>query len=108
MARTRNPMDVVALQVRLPEAMRAQIAAAAEHNKRSLNGEILFRLSETMDNRWTEYVAALERQTRADAAFMERLRQDPEKRAILDQLVTKLTGNPKNLSARGRKAKGLE
>jgi hypothetical protein len=90
MARTRKPLDVVALQVRLPEAMRAQIAAAAEHNKRSLNGEILFRLSETLDARWTEYVAHLEREAQRQKEFIEEMSRKPETRARLDQFIAEL------------------
>jgi hypothetical protein len=86
----RKPSDVVALQVRLPEAMRKQIAADAERNKRSLNGEILWRLSQTMDSRWTEYVTELERQAQADAEFIERMRANPETRALLQELIAKM------------------
>lgn len=90
MPRTRKPSDVVALQVRLPEAMRKQIAADAERNKRSLNSEILWRLGQTMDNRWVEYVAVLERQEASDKEFIERMRANPETRALLSELVAKM------------------
>jgi hypothetical protein len=86
----RKPLDIVALQVRLPEAMRAQIAAAAEHNKRSLNGEILFRLSETMDRRWTDYITHLEQEAQRQREFIEEMSRKPETRAMLDQFMTRL------------------
>jgi hypothetical protein len=96
MPRPRKPHDIVALQLRLPVAMRDQIAAEAERNKRSLNSEILFRLSETMDNRWTDYVAALERQAQSDAEFIERMRANPESRALLEHLITKIVPKKKD------------
>jgi hypothetical protein len=86
----RKPRDIVALQVRLPEAMRKQIATEAERNKRSLNSEILWRLGETMDSRWVDYVAALERQEAADKEFIERMRANPETRALLSEIVSKM------------------
>lgn len=88
--RPRKPTDIVPLQLRLPEAMRKQIAADAERNQRSLNSEIVWRLDQTMDGRWTEYVANMERQAEKDQAFLAELKADPERRAILENVVRDL------------------
>ncbi len=90
MPRKRNPTDLVALQVRMTEVMRKHLAADAEHNKRSLNSEILWRLGQTMDNRWLEYVAVLERQEASDKELIERMRANPETRALLSELIGKM------------------
>jgi Arc-like DNA binding domain len=44
----RKPTDKVALQVRMPEAMRTSLVKAAKKDRRSLNGEILWRLTQSL------------------------------------------------------------
>jgi hypothetical protein len=43
----RQPNEIVAIQVRMPERLRVKLAVAAAKNRRSLNAEILWQLDHT-------------------------------------------------------------
>jgi Arc-like DNA binding domain len=92
MARKRHPTEIVALQVRLTEALRKELADEAEKNKRSLNSEILWRLGQTLDARWQEYISIIDKQHQDEQEMLARLRADPEHRKLLENLITKVIG----------------
>lgn len=89
----RRPTDIIPLQVRMPEALRQGLAAQAEKNKRSLNSEILWRLGQTMDERWQEFIGASERQKQDDEEFIARMLADPKHQASIERIVSKMMKN---------------
>jgi hypothetical protein len=60
MAKRRNPSDVVNLKLRFTEALRARIEQEAKKNQRSLNGEIVYRLTTTFGAEGAELAAQYE------------------------------------------------
>jgi hypothetical protein len=73
----RKPSDIVNLRLRLPEALRKRLSQDAEKNERSLNSEILYRLGQTYEPAWQEFIAGIERKEEADREVVDRLLQDP-------------------------------
>ena len=57
MAKRRDPSDVVNLKLRFTEALRARIEQEAKKNQRSLNREIVYRLSTTFGAEGAELAA---------------------------------------------------
>ena len=45
---TRKPTELIPLMVRMPEALRRRLAKSAEENGRSLNGEVVWRLKQSI------------------------------------------------------------
>ena len=90
MARKRKPDDPIALQVRMVEGLRAKLVDAAEKNGRSLNCEILWRLGQTFDDEWGRLTTQMEDREKRDQDLLERIRQDPEKRKALAELIATL------------------
>jgi hypothetical protein len=90
MARKRKPTDTVALQVRMPEALRQRLATEAEKANRSLNSEVLWRLGQTFGEEWQRFIAGVEKRERTEQEFrqkmVEQLLQDPEFVARIDRL----------------------
>jgi Arc-like DNA binding domain len=93
MARKRKIDDIVALQVRLPEALRQRLVNEAEQSKRSLNSEILWRLGQTLEQEFQEFIAGVEKRQRNEQEFMARLRANPETRKLLDHLIANMKSN---------------
>ncbi len=91
MARKRKPTDTVALQVRMPEALRQQLAAEAEKANRSLNSEVLWRLGQTFGEEWQRFITGVEEREKREQELhqkrVERLLQDPEFMAAIDRLA---------------------
>ena len=84
----RKPTDTIALQVRMPEALRRKLASAAEKNARSLNSEILWRLGQTLGEEWGRFVAGMEDQERRDQEFLERMKQNPKMQKAMAEIIT--------------------
>jgi hypothetical protein len=53
-AAERDPDDLVALKLRLNEALRRRVADAANASVRSLNGEIIYRLKSSFEQEASE------------------------------------------------------
>lgn len=68
----RDPDDVISLQVRMTEAMRAAIEKAAKANHRSMNGEVLHRLAATFG---PEGIALLDQHEAAEKEFLRQVRE---------------------------------
>jgi hypothetical protein len=83
----KQPHEFVKLQVRLPEVLRARLAAEAEAAERSLNSEILFRLGQTLTDEWQEFIASQVQREADEQAFIERRLQDPKVRETLARLL---------------------
>jgi hypothetical protein len=90
MARKRKPTETVALQVRMPEALRQRLATEAEKANRSLNSEVLWRLGQTFGEEWQRFIAGVEERERGEEEhrkkMVEQLLQDPEFMAMIDRL----------------------
>jgi hypothetical protein len=74
----RRLTDIVAMQVRLPEGLRRQLASAAEANARSLNSEILWRLGQSFGPQEQRLVDQAELEEKRETEFRERLLQNEE------------------------------
>jgi hypothetical protein len=90
------------LRLRWPKPLRDQIAAEAEKAGRSINSEILHRLGLTLDQRWQEMIAELEKaeaeRERRDQKSREKfdqLMQDPEYREKMARILAKMEPKPK-------------
>ena len=83
----RQPTDIVPLQLRLPEALRRQLASEAEKAQRSLNSEILWRLGRTLTPEWREFIAETERTEREIADRFEEFKNKPEIKAGMEKFV---------------------
>jgi hypothetical protein len=87
MARTRKPTDTVNLRLRLPEALRVKLTSEADHNKRSLNSEILYRLDQTFGEEFLRFVTHQEEQERSEQERFERIRQDPRMQEVIAKII---------------------
>jgi|SRR5215469_11471176 len=83
----RKPTDAVNLRLRLPDALRAQLAAEAEKNARSLNGEILFRLGQTMSDQWQEFIAGQVQREADEREWAEQITQSPQFQEMLAKFI---------------------
>ena len=90
MARKRKPADTVALQVRMPEALRQQLAAEAEKANRSLNSEVLWRLGQTFGEEWQRFIAGVEEREKREKELREQLFQDPTYKDFVDRRMAEL------------------
>jgi len=82
--------DIVNVRLRLPEALRQRLAAAAEEADRSLNSEILWRLGHTFaGEKWDEFVAEAEEQEKHRQEMLEEMRLRPEMQAALTRVFAK-------------------
>lgn len=90
MARKRKPADTVALQVRMPEALRQRLAAEAEKANRSLNSEVLWRLGQTFGEEWQRFIAGVEEREKREKELREQLYQDPEFQKWVDRKMAEL------------------
>jgi hypothetical protein len=86
----RKPTDTVALQVRLPEALRRKLAHEAEKSERSLNSEILWRLGQTLTEEWQQFIAGMGKIETDEREFMDRMMQRPEFREKLSKIVAEI------------------
>lgn len=77
MAAARKPSDPIALQVRMTEAFRRQLANAADKSGRSLNAEILWRLGQTFGEEWRDREL---KELMSDPKFIARLAEAVAKR----------------------------
>ena len=87
MARKRKPTDAVALQVRMPEALRQRLATEAEKANRSLNSEVLWRLGQTFGEEWQRFIAGVEDRERRDQENLERIRLDPRMQELIAKII---------------------
>ena len=90
MARKRKPADTVALQVRMPEALRQRLAVEAEKANRSLNSEVLWRLGQTFGEEWQRFIAGVETREKKAQEIRDQVLQDPELQKVLTKLVAPL------------------
>ncbi len=90
MARKRKPADTVALQVRMPEALRQRLAAEAEKANRSLNSEVLWRLGQTFGEEWLRFIAGVEEREKREKELREQLYQDPAYKDFVERRMAEL------------------
>jgi hypothetical protein len=90
MARKRKPTDTVALQVRMPEALRQRLAAEAEKANRSLNSEVLWRLGQTFGDEWQRFIAGVEEREKREKELREQLYQDPAYKDFVERRMAEL------------------
>jgi Mg2+ and Co2+ transporter CorA len=86
----RKPGDVVNLRLRLPEALRRRLAHEADASNRSLNSEILWRLGQTFDEKWQQFIAGMEQIERDQREFTDRLMQNPEFREKMTEIIANM------------------
>ena len=92
----RKATDLVNLTLRLPEALRQQLASKAENANRSLNSQILWRLGQTFSDQWRGFVAGVEEQQRREEEELERIMQSPKMWATLKIVVADLYHHKKD------------
>jgi Arc-like DNA binding domain len=90
MARKRKLADTVALQVRMPEALRQRLAAEAEKANRSLNSEVLWRLGQTFGDEWQRFIAGVEEREKREKELREQLYQDPAYKDFVERRMAEL------------------
>ena len=78
MPRVRKPTDTVALQVRMTEALRRQLAGAAEKNARSLNSEIVWRLGQSLGTEGNVLISQHEANELERMRVLMKIVNDPE------------------------------
>jgi hypothetical protein len=74
---SRNPTDIVPLQLRLTEALRRKIERAAEKNGRSLNSEMVQRLTQSfvLEDVGNKIESELEQARQINEETREKMRQ---------------------------------
>jgi Arc-like DNA binding domain len=90
------------LRLRLPEALRSQLASEAERANRSLNSEILWRLGQTLGEDWQRFIAGMEEREEREQEFIQRAIQSPAMKKVLEELYARL---PKGAKPEGSKEK---
>jgi 16S rRNA C967 or C1407 C5-methylase (RsmB/RsmF family) len=86
----RDLTKTVNLRLRLPEGLRLKLANEAEKAKRSLNSEVLFRLTRTFGPEWERLVAAAEERQKREQRQIEEIMEDPKVKARLSEIVAEL------------------
>ncbi len=86
----RRPTDMVNLRLRLPEELRQTLANEAEKANRSLNSEILFRLSRTIGPEWEELVGRAQERERREEEEFERILRSPRMQESLKRVIADL------------------
>ena len=87
MAKRKSLTDTVAMQVRLPEGLRRQLASAAEANARSLNSEILWRLGQSFGPHEQRLAAGIEEEERSDNELLNRALENPKLQETLRNII---------------------
>ena len=83
-------IDIVNVRLRLPEALRQRLVAAAEEADRSLNSEILWRLGHTFaGEKWDEFVAEAEQEEKRRQEVLEEMRMNPKMQETLTRILAK-------------------
>jgi Arc-like DNA binding domain len=85
----RDPTKTVNLRLRLPEGLRLRLANEAEKANRSLNSEVLFRLTHTLGPEWAKLVTAAEEREKRDQERIEEIMQDPKFQKAVTELLAK-------------------
>jgi hypothetical protein len=83
----RKIIDMVALKLRMPEGLRKRLANEAEAAQRSLNSEILWRLGQTLDAKFQDFITGVEKLEQDRQEFIERTLQDPKVKEYLAKLI---------------------
>ena len=99
------PTDEVNLRLRLPEGLRQKLADEAEKANRSLNSEILWRLSHTLGGKWEEFVAEAEEAEKGRQEILEEMRLNPKTQETLTRVMADLRAGKFREKAEGRKRK---
>jgi hypothetical protein len=92
----RKPTDTIALQVRMPEAIRRHLASEAEKAQRSLNSEILWRLNQTLSQEWREFIAGQEEAEKRELALYERLKLNPKFQETVQRIIKEMLDKPES------------
>jgi hypothetical protein len=105
----RKPADVGQLKLRLPEALRRKLERASDKSGRSLNNEIVWRLSQSlgegpMFDLHIEQEAAEAKREAEVAKVLDRIIHDPE---VHKKLAQRLADSPA-FQAAVRKKRGEE
>jgi Arc-like DNA binding domain len=87
--RKRRPSDLVHLQVRMTEAFRVELANAAEKSERSLNSEILWRLSQTFGEEWQRYIAGIEKAEHEADELRKKIVDSPKFKTFIEEFLAK-------------------
>jgi hypothetical protein len=90
MTMARDATDMVNLRLRLPEELRHKLANEAEKANRSLNSEVLFRLTRSLGPEWGDLVSRAEERERQEQELIERMREDPKVQASLAKVIAEL------------------
>src|SRR5262245_44137569 len=86
----KKPHETAHLRLRLPEALRRQLANEAEKANRSLNSEILYRLGQTLSPEWRKFIAGMEEIERREQEYMEQAMQDPKVQETLRKIILEM------------------
>jgi len=86
----KQPTDMVNLRLRLPEGLRQKLADEAEGANRSLNSEILWRLSHTFGEKWEQFVAEAEEGEKERQEILEEMRLNPKMQETLSRVMADL------------------
>jgi hypothetical protein len=83
----KQPDEMVNLRLRLPEGLRQRLADEAEEASRSLNSEILWRLSHTFGEKWEQFVAEAEVGEKERQEILEQMRLHPKMQQSLRKVI---------------------
>jgi hypothetical protein len=99
------PTEMVNLRLRLPEGLRQRLADEAEEANRSLNSEILWRLTHTFGGNWEQFVARAEEEEKRRQEILEEMRLRPEVQEKLVRLMADLRAGKFKEKAESQKKK---
>jgi hypothetical protein len=74
----------------MPEMLRKRLASEAEQNQRSLNSEILWRLGQTLEKEWQDFIAGKEQAEKDEQELIEKMTQTPEFRESIARILAKM------------------
>jgi hypothetical protein len=101
----KQPTDMVNLRLRLPEGLRERLADEAEEANRSLNSEILWRLSHTFGGKWEQFVAEAEEEEKRRQEILEEMRLNPKMQEALTRVIADLRAGKFKEKAESRRKK---
>jgi hypothetical protein len=70
--------DHTQFKVRLVEPLRSKLTGAAGAADRTINSEILWRLEQSLEPEWPDYIAKIAERQQHERTVLEHLRQDPD------------------------------
>jgi hypothetical protein len=88
-----GPDEFNQYKLRLPDSLRDSLNKSAEAADRSLNSEIVWRLTQSLAPEWPAFIASIEQREQSERLLLEALRQSPEAMSHVQEVMRQMRDN---------------